>query len=152
MGAARRPDGGTRARPGVGGRRAALRLRGGAAGDGLPLLYDVRVRRIAVEQASAGWALATAPHLKAAGKIRVDMTKTEVAAVLADELMKAARAGALRRALKASYIENQLAPGNLAARILEVARAHGRSTKCFWHMLLAGGDPPTRRTSSTSHT
>jgi len=81
-----------------------------AIGEGLPQLYDVRVRRPRPEIASASvtWGVTTARGLKAAGKIREGMQKAEVARLLQDEMKKAAKAGQVRKALKASYLENQL--------------------------------------------
>jgi hypothetical protein len=60
--------------------------------------------------ASVEWAIATTRNLRAGDKIPEGMTKAELARLLEAEAQKAVRAGQLSRALKASYLENQLAP------------------------------------------
>jgi hypothetical protein len=81
-----------------------------AAGEGLPLLYDVRVREAATASASVQWARVTTRNLRTEGKITEGMTKADVARLLAAEAQKAVKTGQLTRALKASYLENQLIP------------------------------------------
>jgi hypothetical protein len=58
--------------------------------------------------ASAKWAVATARRLRVDGRIPEGMTKADLARLLAAEAETAAQGGQLKRALKASYIENQL--------------------------------------------
>jgi len=57
---------------------------------------------------SAAWALATARDLLARGVIREGMTKAAVGRELEGEAEKAVKAGVLKRALKASYMEDKL--------------------------------------------
>lgn len=65
-------------------------------------------------QASKVWAPAAARRLlRDEGKISDDMEQWEVAELLAAESKKAVEARLLRRALKASYIENQLRAWNV---------------------------------------
>jgi hypothetical protein len=60
------------------------------------------------------WAPAAARRLlRDEGKISDDMEQWEVAELLAAESKKAVEARLLRRALKASYIENQLRAWNV---------------------------------------
>ena len=60
--------------------------------------------------ASVKWAVATTRRLRGESKIRESITKAELARLLEAEAQKAVRTGQLSRALKASYLENQLAP------------------------------------------
>jgi hypothetical protein len=80
-----------------------------ASGEGLPLLYDVRARQAATASASVQWARATTRRLRDEGKIPEGMKKSQLAHLLEAEAEKAVRAGQLRRALKATYLENELA-------------------------------------------
>jgi len=57
---------------------------------------------------SAAWALATTRKLRDANKIPEGITKTKLALLLEGEADKAVKTGQLRRALKHTYIENQL--------------------------------------------
>jgi hypothetical protein len=59
--------------------------------------------------ASAQWAIAATRRLRDERKIPDGVTKAELARLLETEADKAVRAGQLGRALKASYLENQLA-------------------------------------------
>jgi hypothetical protein len=61
-------------------------------------------------ESNAQWAFAATRTLRAAGRIPGAATKADVARLLEFETEKAVKAGKLRRTLKASYIENQLAP------------------------------------------
>jgi hypothetical protein len=58
--------------------------------------------------ASVKWARATTRRLRDESKIGEGITKAELARLLEAEAKKAVRAGQLSRALKASYLENQL--------------------------------------------
>jgi len=58
--------------------------------------------------ASVKWARATTSRLRDESKVGEGITKAELARLLEAEAKKAVRAGQLRRALKASYLENQL--------------------------------------------
>jgi hypothetical protein len=58
--------------------------------------------------ASARWAFATARDLRTKSKLPKGASKAELARLLETEAQKAVKAGQLVRALKASYIENQL--------------------------------------------
>jgi hypothetical protein len=78
-----------------------------ACGEGLKL-FDVCLRRPATETNSASWARATARRLQAEGRIYEGMKQAEVARVLEAEAKKAVKAGQITRALKATYLENQL--------------------------------------------
>ena len=60
--------------------------------------------------ASVQWAIAATRNLRAENKIPEGITKAELARLLKTEAQKAVKAGQLSRALKASYLENQLAP------------------------------------------
>jgi hypothetical protein len=60
--------------------------------------------------ASPQWAIAATRKLRADNKIAEGATKAGLARLLAAESEKAAKAGQIRRALKASYLEDQLAP------------------------------------------
>jgi len=60
--------------------------------------------------ASAEWAFATTRRLQTESKIPEGATKAELARLLEGEAQKAAKAGQLSHALKASYLENQLVP------------------------------------------
>jgi hypothetical protein len=87
--------------------------------DGVP---DLDCRTIGVEVApqsdvempattgSAQWAIAATRRLKDESKIPEGVTKAELGRLLEAEARKAVRAGQLGRALKASYLEDQLAP------------------------------------------
>src|SRR5215471_15426227 len=81
-----------------------------ASGEGLPLLYDVRVRQAAAARASAQWAIAATRRLRAENRIPEDAKKkkSELARLLEAESQTAVKAGQLSRALKASYLEDQL--------------------------------------------
>jgi len=80
-----------------------------ASGEGLPLLYDVSVRQAPTASASAQWAADTIRRLRKKRKILEDVKKqSELALILEAESEKAVKAGQLRRALKASYLENEL--------------------------------------------
>jgi hypothetical protein len=81
-----------------------------ASGEGLPLLYDVHVREAATASASAQWAAATTRRLLAASRMPEDAKKkkSKLAQLLEAEAQKAVKVGQLNRALKASYLENQL--------------------------------------------
>jgi hypothetical protein len=59
---------------------------------------------------SVRWAIATTRNLRAENKVPKDTTKAELARLLEAEAQKAVRGGKLGRALKASYLENQLVP------------------------------------------
>jgi hypothetical protein len=59
---------------------------------------------------SARWAVAATRNLQAENKVRKDTTKAELARLLEAEAQKAVKAGRISRALKASYLENQLVP------------------------------------------
>ena len=61
---------------------------------------------------TAQWAIATIRHLRAEGKIseRATKVKAELARLLEAESEKAVRNGQIRGALKATYLEDQLAP------------------------------------------
>jgi hypothetical protein len=59
---------------------------------------------------SVQWAIAATRNLQAENKVPKDTTKAELARLLEAEAQKAVRAGQLNRALKASYLENQLIP------------------------------------------
>jgi hypothetical protein len=58
--------------------------------------------------ASVEWATNTTRRLRDEGKIREGATKAELARLLEAEAKTAAQAGRLKRALKHSYLENQL--------------------------------------------
>ena len=58
---------------------------------------------------NAQWATATVRELRAENRIPKDVTKAKLARLLVVEAWKAVQDGKLGRALKASYIENQLA-------------------------------------------
>jgi hypothetical protein len=60
--------------------------------------------------ASAQWAIATTRRLQAEGKIPKGALKADLARLLEAESQAAVKAGQLSRALKASYLENQLVP------------------------------------------
>jgi hypothetical protein len=62
----------------------------------------------AAASASVTWARTAARRLKTDGKIPEGTLKAELARLLQDEAKKAVKAGQLSRALKASYLENQL--------------------------------------------
>jgi hypothetical protein len=62
------------------------------------------------ESDSGRWAIAATRNLQAENKIPNDTTKAGLARLLEIEAQKAVRAGQIRRALKASYLENQLVP------------------------------------------
>jgi hypothetical protein len=81
-----------------------------ASGEGLPLLYDLRVRQAATASASAQWAADTTRRLLAENRIPEDAKKkkSKLAHLLGEEAQKAVRAGQLNHELKASYLENQL--------------------------------------------
>ena len=57
---------------------------------------------------SAEWAFATTRRLRADSKIREGINQAELARLLEAESEKAVKAGQLNRALKATYLENQL--------------------------------------------
>jgi hypothetical protein len=57
---------------------------------------------------SAGWAIVTTRRLRAEGETEGIKTKAALARLLEDESEKAVKAGQIRRALKASYLEDQL--------------------------------------------
>jgi hypothetical protein len=59
---------------------------------------------------SARWAIIATHNLRAENKVRKDTTQADLARLLEAEAKKAVKAGQISRALKASYIENQLAP------------------------------------------
>jgi hypothetical protein len=59
--------------------------------------------------ASAQWAIAATRNLRAEGKTE-GIKKAELGRLLEAQSEKAARAGQIRRALKASYLEDQLVP------------------------------------------
>ena len=59
---------------------------------------------------SVRWAIAATRNLQVKNRIPEGITKAELARLLETEAQKAVRAGQLSRALKASYLENQLAP------------------------------------------
>ena len=80
----------------------------GPPGEGLPRLYDVRVRQAAAVSASAQWAIATTRRLRDENKIPEGVKKAKLASLLASESEKAVKAGQLKRVLKASYLENVL--------------------------------------------
>jgi hypothetical protein len=61
-------------------------------------------------QSSARWAAATTRRLRDKSKIPEGTTKAKLALLLQTEAQKAVKAGQLSRALKASYLENQLVP------------------------------------------
>jgi hypothetical protein len=62
-------------------------------------------------RASAQWAIATTRNLRTENKIPEGVKKkAELARLLAVESQKAVKAGQIRRALKASYLEDQLVP------------------------------------------
>lgn len=67
-----------------------------------PTQADVKV------MGGAQWAVAATRELKAAKKIPEGMKKAELARLLEAESEKAVKAGRIGRALKASYLENQL--------------------------------------------
>ena len=56
------------------------------------------------------WAPGATRRLRSEGKIPEDITKAALARLLEIEAAKDAKAGRLRRALKASYLEDQLDP------------------------------------------
>ena len=60
--------------------------------------------------ASAKWAAATTRNLRAGNRIAKDIKQAELARLLATASEQAVKAGQISRALKASYIENQLGP------------------------------------------
>ena len=60
--------------------------------------------------ASAQWAITTTRRLQDESKIPEGMRKAELARLLATESEKAVKAGQIKRALLASYLENQLVP------------------------------------------
>jgi hypothetical protein len=60
--------------------------------------------------ASARWAITTTRRLRDESKTPEGMTKAELARLLETEARKAVKANQLAHALKASYLENQLAP------------------------------------------
>src|SRR5262249_55503081 len=60
--------------------------------------------------ASAQWAIATTRRLQAESKIPKGALKADLARLLGAESQTAVKAGQLSRALKASYLENQLVP------------------------------------------
>jgi hypothetical protein len=62
----------------------------------------------AAASASAEWAFATTRRLRAESKIREGINQAELARLLEAESEKAVKAGQLNRALKATYLENQL--------------------------------------------
>ena len=64
-------------------------------------------------KASIHWATAATRSLQAENKIPKGMTKAELARLLETEARKAVKAGQLGRALKASYLENQLTPWDI---------------------------------------
>ena len=79
------------------------------------LLFDLRLRRKVLPADAAPlptpiWVQNTVRRLLAKGEIREGMTKTAVARKLEDEREKDLRAGRVRRALKASYMEDKLEP------------------------------------------
>jgi hypothetical protein len=59
--------------------------------------------------ASVRWARAATRNLRTENKIPEGLRKSDLARLLAAEAQKAVKAGQLARALKASYLENQLA-------------------------------------------
>jgi hypothetical protein len=58
--------------------------------------------------ASAQWAFDTTHHLLAKNRIPKGITQAKLASLLEIEAQKAVKTGQIRRALKASYLENQL--------------------------------------------
>ena len=82
-----------------------------ASGEGLPLLYDVCVRPVATATDSAQWARATVRRLlRDKDKIPKRPTKAAWGRLLAAEMEKDVKAGRIRSALTADYLEDQLKP------------------------------------------
>jgi hypothetical protein len=85
-----------------------------ASAEGLPLLYDVSVRQAAAAAvaaiASVQWAIVTTRRLRNERKIPEGVTKAELGRLLQIEAQKAVKAGQISHALRASYLEDQLAP------------------------------------------
>jgi hypothetical protein len=83
-----------------------------ARGEGLPLLFDVRVRQAMTVSDSVSWARNTTRRLLTEGKIPDDARKTKAkfASLLEAEAEKDVKAGQIRRAWKSSYLEDQLVP------------------------------------------
>jgi hypothetical protein len=75
---------------------------------GVEVLPPMDAEVPATASASAQWAAAATRHLRADSRIPERATKAELARLLEAEARTAARAGQLDRALKASYLENQL--------------------------------------------
>ena len=60
--------------------------------------------------ASVQWAIGATRKLRAKNKIPDGVTKADLARLLEAEAQEAVRAGEIRRALKATYLEDQLRP------------------------------------------
>ena len=117
-----------------------------ASGKGLPLLYDVHVRQAATVTATARWAFETTERLLAKGKIPKDLKwRSELADLLATESKKAVKAGQLSRALKASYLENQLGPWGIWD-LVETSRKHINALGICFEI----GDPSSRKPQEVS--
>jgi hypothetical protein len=90
---------------------------GTARGEGVPPLYDLRLRKLGALAASDSvqWLMAEARRMKAAGEIREGSPaeKAELARLLEKKLEKAVKDGQARKALKWHYIANQLGPWGL---------------------------------------
>jgi hypothetical protein len=74
-----------------------------------PIDVEVTLALAGLSQATGPeWAVAATRALRAAHRIPEDATKADLARLLAAEAETAVKAGQLRHALKASYLENQL--------------------------------------------